>query len=167
MEREIFDFEKKVFLNVNLYSSIGKILDNNSPHEIQDEGYMKQKGSNMEYNSKNKIAALNNDYSNKMINISNTTISTINNAGPISSYNTEKKKKDIVYEKPSVNLRKGENERESFSRKESQGSLKLNLEREPAKVIRSLTNNNVLYNLGTQLDFQGISSNVRILNKLN
>jgi hypothetical protein len=160
LEREIFDFNKKVFLNLNLYSSFGKFLDGNLPSEIKEEELLKQKSPNIDNNSKNKISASNYIYSNNLINISNTTISTLKNTGPVSSYDSEKRKKEIVYEKPSVNLRKGENVRESFSRKESQGSIKLSLDREPAKVLRSLTNNNVIYNLGTQLDLQGMT-NVR------
>ncbi len=136
-------------------------MDGNLPSEIKEEELLKQKGPNIDNNSKNIISALNNNYSNNLINISNTTISTLKNTGPASFYDSEKRKKEIVYEKPSINLRKGENERESFSRKESQGSIKLSLDREPAKVLRSLTNNNVIYKLGTQLDLQGMSSNVR------
>jgi hypothetical protein len=76
----------------------------------------------------------------------------------ISSNNNEKRKKEIIFERPS-NYSKKENEKESFSRKDSQNSTRISQDPEHAKILRSFTNTNLIQNISnSNLNHSDIAS---------
>lgn len=131
-------------MNLNLYSNIGKIFSGVSLNEHSQVNELRKKSSNSTCTSKSKVSFIK-SHANFPYDNTNSTLATIKHNAK-SSFNSEKRKKEIIIERPSSNIRKGE-EKESYLRKESQNSSRGSVDKEQGKILRSFTNSSLLNNI--------------------